>query len=116
MATLTDVKNHLNDPKYVIIDCRSKAEYLDGHIPGAINIERSLTLSPEGLFKDQKQLKELFTQNGVTPDKNIITYCTMGVRGAHTWFVLHEILKYPNVRLYDGSWVEWVATGQPIEK
>jgi thiosulfate/3-mercaptopyruvate sulfurtransferase len=93
LATLTDVKNHLNDPKYVIIDCRSKAEYLEGHIPGAINIEWSLTLSPERLFKDQKQLEELFTQNGVTPDKNIITYCRTGVRGAHTWFVLHEILK-----------------------
>ena len=116
LATLTDVKNHLNDTNYVIIDCRSKAEYLSGHIPGAVNIEWSLTLTPEGLFKDQRQLKELFTQNGVTPDKNIITYCTTGVRGAHTWFVLHEVLKYPNVRLYDGSWVEWVAAGQPIEK
>ena len=116
LATITEVKNHLHDSNYVIIDCRSKSEYLDGHIPGAINIEWSLTLTSKGLFKDSRQLKELFMRNGVTPDKNIITYCRTGVRGAHTWFVLHEILKYPNVKLYDGSWVEWVATGQPIEK
>jgi thiosulfate/3-mercaptopyruvate sulfurtransferase len=44
---------------------------------------------------------------GVTPDKKIITYCSTGVRGAYSWFVLKELLGYPDVTLYDGSWTEW---------
>jgi thiosulfate/3-mercaptopyruvate sulfurtransferase len=54
---------------------------------------------------------------GVTPDKEVITYCRIGERSSHTWFVLKYLLGYPNVRNYDGSWTEWgnlVRT--PIER
>ena len=44
---------------------------------------------------------------GVTPDKEIIAHCQLGIRAAHTWFVLKHVLGYPNVKNYDGSWQEW---------
>jgi len=32
-------------------------------------------------------------------------------------FVLHELLGYPQVRNYDGSWTEWGSlVGAPIER
>jgi len=43
----------------------------------------------------------------VTPDRDVVTYCRIGERSSHSWFVLDELLGYPRVRNYDGSWTEW---------
>jgi thiosulfate/3-mercaptopyruvate sulfurtransferase len=53
----------------------------------------------------------------VTGDKGVIAYCRIGERSSHTWFVLRELLGYPDVRNYDGSWTEWGnLVDVPIEK
>ena len=49
----------------------------------------------------------MYEAQGVTPDKEIIAHCQLGIRAAHTWFVLKHVLGYPNVKNYDGSWQEW---------
>jgi thiosulfate/3-mercaptopyruvate sulfurtransferase len=89
-----------------------------GHIPGAANIPWSKSVDPEsGAFLSPEQLTELYGAVGITPDKNIVAYCRIGERSAHTWFVLHELLGFKNVRNYDGSWTEWGSlVGVPIEK
>ena len=89
-----------------------------GHIPGAANIPWSKSVDPEsGAFLATDKLKELYAGEGITPEKNIVAYCRIGERSAHTWFVLHELLGYQNVRNYDGSWTEWGSlVGVPIEK
>ena len=62
-------------------------------------------------------LTELYGGQGVTPDKDVIAYCRIGERSAHTWFVLTHLLGYKNVRNYDGSWTEWGSLiGAPIER
>ncbi|HRF96362.1 MAG TPA: rhodanese-like domain-containing protein, partial [Aggregatilineales bacterium] len=110
------VVEHLDDAGVQLCDTRSADEYLGldvradrgGHIPGAINLEWIDTIDLEtGLFKTYEELDELFTLAGFDREKEIITYCQTGVRGAHVWFVLRELLGYPNVRNYDGSWVEY---------
>ena len=71
----------------------------------------------DGTFKSAEDLKKLYASAGVDGSKPIITYCRIGERSSHTWFVLTELLGYPNVRNYDGSWTEWGnAVGLPIEK
>ena len=89
-----------------------------GHIPGAANIPWSKSVDPEsGAFLPTEKLKELYEGQGITSDKNIVAYCRIGERSAHTWFVLHELLGYSNVRNYDGSWTEWGSlVGVPIER
>jgi thiosulfate/3-mercaptopyruvate sulfurtransferase len=57
----------------------------------------------DGTFKSKRQLLNLFKSHGITQDKNIITYCRIGERSAHTWFILKYLLGYPNVKNYDGS-------------
>lgn len=64
-------------------------------------------VNEDGTFKDAEVLYDLYTKAGLEPDKEITTYCQTGVRGAHTWLVLSELLGYPNVRNYDGSWKEY---------
>ncbi len=78
-----------------------------GHIPNAIHVFYELALNEDDTFKSAEQLYTLYHSKGITPDKQVITYCAFGARSSHTWFVLKYLLGYENVRNYDGSWNEW---------
>jgi len=107
----------------VLIDVRSPKEFTGeilappeyptehaqrgGHIPGAVNIPWAQAVNDDGTFKSAEELQNLYGAKGVTPDKEIISYCRIGERSSHTWFVLKYLLGYPNVKNYDGSWTEW---------
>ncbi len=108
---------------FSLIDVRSPQEYSGellhmpdypqegaqrgGHIPGAVNLPWGLNVREDWTFKDEKSLKELYASKGITPDREVITYCRIGERSALTWFVLKYLLGFPKVRNYDGSWTEW---------
>lgn len=88
-----------------------------GHIPGASNVTWSKAANEDGTFKSADDLLALYEAEGVTPDKEVITYCRIGERSSHSWFVLKELLGFENVRNYDGSWTEYGSlVGVPIEK
>jgi thiosulfate/3-mercaptopyruvate sulfurtransferase len=88
-----------------------------GHIPGAKNIPWAQAVREDGTFKSREELEQLYGSKGVTANAPVYTYCRIGERSSHTWFVLKYLLGYPDVRNYDGSWTEWgnlIRT--PIEK
>ncbi len=89
-----------------------------GHIPGARSVPWAQAVNEDGTFKSAEDLRAIYEgREGLNPDQNVITYCRIGERSSHTWFVLHYLLGYPNVRNYDGSWTEWGnLVGAPIEK
>ena len=88
-----------------------------GHIPGAANITWSKAVNEDGTFKSADELKELYAAEGITSDKDVVTYCRIGERSSHSWFVLRELLGFENVKNYDGSWTEYGSlVGVPIEK
>ncbi len=88
-----------------------------GHIPGAKNIPWATATNDDGTFKSADELRQIYQGKDITPDREIITYCRIGERSAHTWFVLTQLLGYPSVRSYDGSWTEWGSLVRaPIEK
>jgi thiosulfate/3-mercaptopyruvate sulfurtransferase len=90
---------------------------VSGHIPGAANIPWVKAANDDGTFKSADELKSLYESENVTSDKEIIAYCRIGERSSHTWFALTELLGYPNVRNYDGSWTEYGSlVGVPVEK
>ena len=117
-----DVMVHL-DQKLPLVDVRSPQEFTGerlhmpdypnegalrgGHIPDAVNIPWARAVREDGTFKPASELAVLYHDQGITPDKDVITYCRIGERSSHTWFVLTYLLGYPNVRNYDGSWTEW---------
>jgi len=126
-----DVREAIGGAGRAMVDVRSPAEFSGeviappgmsetaqraGHIPGAASVPWAQAANEDGSFKSRDQLEALYTPKGVTPDKQVITYCRIGERSSHTWFVLKELLGYPNVRNYDGSWTEWGSMiGAPIE-
>ena len=88
-----------------------------GHIPGAASVPWAQAVQEDGTFKSADDLRRLYTDKGVLGGKDIIAYCRIGERSAHTWFVLHELLGEDDVKNYDGSWTEWGnLVNVPIEK
>jgi thiosulfate/3-mercaptopyruvate sulfurtransferase len=88
-----------------------------GHIAGAANIPWAKAANEDGTFKSADELKALYEAEGITTDREIIAYCRIGERSSHTWFALQELLGYPNVKNYDGSWTEYGSlVGAPVEK
>lgn len=127
------VRKSLGRKDRAFVDVRSPAEFTGeitappeypnehaqrgGHIPGAANIPWSQAVKEDGTFKSAGELASLYQSKGITPDKEIITYCRIGERSSFSWFVLKYLLGYPKVRNYDGSWTEWGnMVRNPIQK
>lgn len=88
-----------------------------GHIPGAVNIPWGQAVHEDSTFKTYDELKALYAGKGITPDRPVISYCRIGERSSHSWFVLKYLLGYPDVKNYDGSWTEWGnLVGAPVER
>jgi thiosulfate/3-mercaptopyruvate sulfurtransferase len=88
-----------------------------GHIPGAANVPWAQAVNEDGTFKPADELRSLYEGKGVLNGNDIVAYCRIGERSAHTWFVLHELLGKDKVKNYDGSWTEWGnMVNVPVEK
>ena len=114
LATWKNVKDALGSSDAVIVDTRTDAEHegslvrarRGGAVPGAVHIEWTRNLAESGEFKPASDLKKMYTDAGVTPDREVITYCQGGYRAANSYLAL-RLLGYPRVRMYIGSWKEW---------
>ncbi|MCW2783068.1 MAG: thiosulfate sulfurtransferase [Marmoricola sp.] len=85
-----------------------------GHVPTAVNVPWSKAAADDGCFLPDDELRALYAD--LEPARDTIVYCRIGERSAHTWFVLHELLGFTNVKNYDGSWVEYGSlVGVPVE-
>jgi thiosulfate/3-mercaptopyruvate sulfurtransferase len=123
LATWRDVQERLGRADAVILDTRSDDEYYarvaraarGGAIPGAAHVEWKRNLDAAGAFRPAAELKKMYEDAGVTPDREVVTYCQGGYRAAHAYLAL-RLLGYPRVRNYLGSWKEWGdRTDLPIE-
>jgi thiosulfate/3-mercaptopyruvate sulfurtransferase len=132
-AFMNDVREHMSAKK-PLIDVRSLPEFTGerthmadypqegvqrgGHIPGARSVPWARAANADGSFKSADELRAIYeAEQGLKPSDDVVTYCRIGERSSHTWFVLTYLLGYDRVRNYDGSWTEWGnAVRAPIEK
>jgi thiosulfate/3-mercaptopyruvate sulfurtransferase len=128
-ALRDEVLTSLGDAGFV--DVRSPEEYrgdklapdhlpqeqaqVPGHIPGAINITWSKAANEDGTFRSADELRDLY--GALDPAAKVISYCRIGERSSHTWFVLSELLGFRSAKNYDGSWTEYGSlVGAPVER
>ena len=112
-------------PETTVLDARSVEEYAGkeidglpraGHIPSAMNIPWNGFLNHDGTVKDIEAIQDIFLDNGLRPEQEVITYCLGGVRSAWLYFVL-RLAGYEKVKNYPGSWWEWSRDfAAPAEK
>jgi thiosulfate/3-mercaptopyruvate sulfurtransferase len=123
LATWVDVEARLGRSGVVVLDTRTDGEYCGstvraargGAIPGAVHVEWTRNLGPDGAFKPASELSAMYAAAGVTPDQEVVTYCQGGYRAAHAYLAL-RLIGFPGVRNYLGSWREWGdRTDLPIE-
>ncbi|MSO56663.1 MAG: sulfurtransferase [Acidobacteria bacterium] len=114
LAGWGDVRDRLGDSGAVILDTRSDGEYCGtsvraargGAIPGAVHLEWTHNLGADGAFKPAAELKQMYERAGMTPEREVVTYCQGGYRAAHSYLAL-RLIGFPRVRNYIGSWKEW---------
>lgn len=123
LAGWREVHDRLGQPDAVILDTRSDGEYTGaavraargGAIPGAVHLEWTNNLGADGAFKSPDELRRMYTDAGVPPEREVTAYCQGGYRAAHSYLAL-RLAGYPRVRTYVGSWKEWGdRTDLPIE-
>jgi len=110
------ILDHLQDENVKLLDARSPQEYAGtkvyalrgGHIPGAINIEWTEAMDTQRnmRLKQESDLRAMLENNGITPDKEIITHCQTHHRSSYTYIMLKS-LGYKKIKGYAGSWSEW---------
>jgi thiosulfate/3-mercaptopyruvate sulfurtransferase len=122
LASTDEVRDAIRDSGTVILDVRSPEEFRGerfwpsgaaedvgraGHVPGAVHVPVSVLTADDGGPSDREQLRAIYEEAGVTADKKVITYCTIGNRASQVAFVLKYELGYPDVAVYYGSWSHW---------
>jgi thiosulfate/3-mercaptopyruvate sulfurtransferase len=131
VASRQAVERAIGQPDQVLLDVRSELEFSGerfwpsgatadagraGHIPSAVSLPIDLLRDEGGQFRSPEELRVQLEAAGVTAEKRVILYCTIGNRASEAWFALTHVLGYPDVRVYYGSWCEWgKATDTSIE-
>jgi thiosulfate/3-mercaptopyruvate sulfurtransferase len=118
IATIAEVQDAVGLKDVILVDARMSEEFVDSHIPGAINVPFTNNAAPEGpkAWKSQDDLLAMSQEKGITSDNRVIPYCTTGVRSAATFFTL-GLIGYGNASLFTGSMKEWTSEpSRPVTK
>jgi thiosulfate/3-mercaptopyruvate sulfurtransferase len=116
--TVDELLTLKDKPGHILVDARPKNEYLGqdevwlrkGHIPGAISFHWGRLMEEDNThkFKPFTEVKAELEAAGITPDKEVLCYCGTSREGSLLRFYLKHVAGYPNVRLYEGAWKEYV--------
>jgi len=104
--TAEQVRELAKDPKVVVLDVRSPSDFNAGQIPGSVNVFWDSTLDDHRVLKNADELRALYEQAGVTPDKQVILFTRGGVQLTHSYTVL-SLLGFKDVNFFTGKFEGW---------
>lgn len=113
-ADAESIKAKMADPSFVVIDARTPQEHMQARVPNSVLHDWEQGVGANGMaFLSPDELKKEFESKGITPDKEIVCYCHSGVRASHK-YMQFRLAGYDNVKLYDGSIIDWAMRRNPI--
>lgn len=116
MATADYLQQAKENDNVILIDNRERLNYLEQHIPKAINIPYRTLASPDKILRPKDEMKRLFQNRSVPHDAEVITYCgSVGTLSGLAYYAL-KLIDHPNVKLYVRSFKEWKNLNKPIVK
>ncbi len=109
----------LDDPRVRIAQIRYELDiddYSDGHLPGARWwYWKDLLWHPtDRQFATPTQVAERLGAAGIDADTTLVLYSGRNHYAMHAWWVLHEMLGHPDVRVLDGGKRRWALDGLPL--
>jgi thiosulfate/3-mercaptopyruvate sulfurtransferase len=129
LASTADLAAHLDDPTWVVFDCRhdlakpdaGPRAYAAGHIPGArfVHLDRDLSAPATGKngrhpLPDPQEFMRTLGAAGVDASKQVVAYdAQTGVYAARLWWMLHW-LGHENVAVLDGGYAKWTDEARPV--
>lgn len=127
----SEIEAAIGDPARVILDVRTDLEYQGerfwpsgapeatgrpGHVPSATLLPASLVVDDDGCYLPTEELMQVVSEHGLTPNRSVISYCTIGGRACAMWLALTYLLGYEHASVYAGSWAEWgMLADTPVE-
>lgn len=111
------LRGHLDSHDVIVVDARSRKEYLQGHIPGAVSLPVAATFGPaprDDLVGNIDQISELFGNAGITREARVVVYDSGIHKDAARLFWVLEVFGHPQAQLLNGGYAGWVAVGNDI--
>ena len=129
LANTQTLAEHLDDPGWVVFDCRfslqspddGRNKYHNGHIPGAhyADLDRDLA-SPKLAHTGRHPLPDSdvfitwLSNKGLNRDSQVVVYDDMGgIIAVRLWWML-RMLGHRSVAVLDGGWPAWTSSGHPV--
>ncbi len=100
----------------ILMDNRERLNFLEHHIPGAVNIPYRMLASPQNILRSKDELRRLLQNRNISSNSEVVTYCgSVGTLSGLGYYALKSI-GIQNVKLYVRSFKEWESLAKPIEK
>jgi ferredoxin-nitrite reductase len=97
----------------LLVDTRTRAEYEEAHIPGAVQLSwEDLVDEDTRQLKYRDEIEAILADRDIRPDRSLILYCNTARRLSHTYAVLRH-LGYEDVAFYEGSLTDWIRAEAP---
>lgn len=116
MATADYLEKAKENDNVILLDNRERLNFLEQHIPKAVNIPYRTLGTSEKILRPKEDMKRLFENRGIDNNSEIITYCgSVGTLSGLAYYALKSI-NLSNLKLYVRSFKEWKNLKKPIYK
>ena len=116
-ADTQEILTATGDPKSALIDALGTGWHFGGispfnragHIPNSYVVDKTELYNADGTFKSAEEIRKFLDYYGIRPDQTVYSFCGGGIAAAGPYFAAKFIAGYPNVKLYPGSEMIWLA-------
>ena len=120
LTSTTELEKIIDDPNLILIDARLFQEYSKGHITNAVNLDlfsfHWIDTSQNGISSFNEQFRKIFSQVGISEEKEVVFYDNVSGMLAARGVWLLEYFSHNNASMLDGGITKWKNEGHPLDR